>query len=331
MPKAQAWGKSIRERDWDRGFGFYAEIIQEYSWKRLTYPEDVMNAFSGMLSALEQHTGWSFTHNLPEELIDWALLWIPAGHHQRRPPPQSGPLLQFPSWSWTGWLGPITFNLAFGYALDILFSLLKEVEVEFVEENTSTLRNSHRIITGKNESGGHSTFEFAKSPPVPKIVHLVPEASGSTLRFTTMVISAAHFRTEELQPWEWDPEATSDKRARASQSGVLVTLNDEVAGCFLGVSADFLRHYRWSHLQLLAISRTEVSWLMEGMKMLARSGSSILVEYQDRNASKSSHDIVFNVMLVQKRGRFHERVAVGRIFRNSWNKFNPVEETIQLV
>jgi hypothetical protein len=109
-------------------------------------------------------------------------------------------------------------------------------------------------------------------------------------------------------------------------------LNEEVAGCFLGISADFLGHYRWSHLRLLAISKTKLLWLMEGIKMRG-TGSRIWEDYYKWNKNKgiNARDIIFNVMLVQKRGRFHERVAVGRIFRNSWNQCNPVEETIQLV
>ena len=46
MSRAPAWREIIQLKDWDRGFEFYAELIQEYSWKVLSFPEDVVIAFS---------------------------------------------------------------------------------------------------------------------------------------------------------------------------------------------------------------------------------------------------------------------------------------------
>jgi hypothetical protein len=51
----------------------------------------------------------------------------------------------------------------------------------------------------------------------------------------------------------------------------------------------------------------------------------------DLSDIRDKHYRVNNVMLVQRRGKFHERVAIGQIDKISWNKGNPVEETILLV
>ncbi|CZR58486.1 uncharacterized protein PAC_08378 [Phialocephala subalpina] len=352
MSRAPGWRKSIERKDWDRGFAFYAELIQEYSWKALSYPEDIINAFSGLLNALETHSGWNLTHGLPEQMIDWALLWIPVGLHQRRPPPRSGQLLQFPSWSWIGWIGPITFNLAYDNALLPLSSLLEEVQLETFEENTTNFSGLRRVIRGKIDRGGKpykSTFLEAElfNLATGKEDSSLP---GSTLRFTAMTISAASFQANDIPPWRWNPDIHSDKKARIEQSGVSITFSTGLAGLFLGLSLDFLRRYKWSHLRLVAISRSEVIDDQDDMPIIIPSES-----YRHRWISgtpdqvDSSHipfwesyrkwcvrynttpTVLYNVMLVQKRGPYYERVAVGQIDQQHWGAANPVKETVLLV
>ncbi|EON68494.1 hypothetical protein W97_07704 [Coniosporium apollinis CBS 100218] len=102
LARAPGWVENIRKKEWNQAFAFYVEIIHEYSWKRLSYSYDVMNAFSGILSALEECFGWSFPHGLPEALFDYALMWVPADVVERRPHAPPGPNRHFPSWSWCG-------------------------------------------------------------------------------------------------------------------------------------------------------------------------------------------------------------------------------------
>jgi hypothetical protein len=365
MSRAPAWGQSIKRKDWDRGFAFYAELIQEYSWKTLSFPEDVLNAFSGLLNALETHSGWNFIHGLPEQLIDWALLWIPAGFHQRRPPPNSGPLLQFPSWSWIGWIGPITFNLSYTYTLTELSSLLANVELETFQGNTSNfieIQRSIREKDGPDESHRSEGIE-AKSFNLATLKKN-DSLPGNILRFTAMTISTALFQTKNIPLWRWNAEIHSDRRAtKLEQTGVSITSSTGLAGLFLGISLDFLRHYKWSHLRMVAISevntfhrkaelsiepsetcrdqRSEVpprplpsadipfwdayrDWMHHGNR---RGGPSSFLP----NSLSNPDDLFYNIMLLQRRGPYYERVAVGQIDRHSWLEANPVKETILLV
>jgi len=338
MPKAQAWGESIREEDWDRGFGFYAEIIQEYSWKLLTYPEDVTKALSGMLGALEQHSGWTFAHCLPEQLLDWALLWVPAGSHQRRPAPPSGPILRFPSWSWIGWVGPITFNLNFGHTLKPLNSLLSNVEIESVGETISSFRGVNRILSGKRKVFGTGIVgEEWEKIPITTSQPLTPGLCGSALRFTTSTISADKFQIKEMPPWEWNSAASSDTRARHNQTGVFVTMSGEITGYFPGVSIEFFGRFRWSRLRLVAMSAMLVEDVTDGFGYgfgIKANGESNLWQtylHWANNPERFQKITIYNVMLVQRRGNFHERVAVGRIDIKSFDACCPVSETIQLV
>jgi len=120
----------VEKVEWDAAFRFYAQVVQDYSWKLLTYPEDVVAPFSGIAATLEQHSGWTITHGLAEQFFDWALLWVPLGQTKRRPPPRSSLISPFPSWPWVGWVGPVSYNLAYIDALVDLKTFVTDWEIE---------------------------------------------------------------------------------------------------------------------------------------------------------------------------------------------------------
>jgi len=332
MPRAQAWAEDIRRKDYDRGFAFYAEIIQEYSWKSLSYPKDIMNAFAGILNALETHSSWNITYGMLEELIDWTLLWVPLGVQQRRPSPQSGSLLHFPSWSWIGWIGPITFNLAFNnFALAPLQSLIEDIDVD--------LRSLRRKIVGKS---GNVWIPVSESKladhPLP-----TPSMFPSILRFTIEIINTTNFEIEEMPHWRWNPTEYSDKGTSSEQTGIFITRNGKVTGLLLGTSAKFAPFRNWSHLRLVAISeaRQSVSGIYSSillpgeMENMARQS---WTDYQQLAYKHEAHRFdyptgyfMYNVMVIQRRGDYYERVAVGQMNRLSWKAGIPVKETILLV
>lgn len=43
----------------------YAQLVCEYSWKKLSYPEDAIDAFAGILSVMEDNFGWEFCYGIP--------------------------------------------------------------------------------------------------------------------------------------------------------------------------------------------------------------------------------------------------------------------------
>jgi len=80
----------------------------------LTYQDDVLNAFTGTLAVLQTSFGSEFHHGLPEMFFDLALLWQPTDGVSRRPC-QNGRFV-YPSWSWTGWVGGISYDLLETYS-----------------------------------------------------------------------------------------------------------------------------------------------------------------------------------------------------------------------
>lgn len=92
--------------------------IEEYTFRKLTFPSDIMNALSGILNyyAREHHIshlwGIPFSNNTPSSInepprkriitFEESLRWYPRGFQARRQ--------GFPSWSWSGWYGSITWR-----------------------------------------------------------------------------------------------------------------------------------------------------------------------------------------------------------------------------
>lgn len=85
-------------------FQWYERIIVEYTSKRMGFPDDIINAFTGVQTELQHMFGWTFIAGLPESLADLALLWTPVTKIKRRLTSSHQP-----SWSWSGWVGAVRY------------------------------------------------------------------------------------------------------------------------------------------------------------------------------------------------------------------------------
>jgi hypothetical protein len=82
-------------------FPIYSRLVQQYTMRNLSYEADILNAFSGIMMHLQNCYGGKFFSCLPEASFDLALLWV-SGKGQRRRP-------AFPTWSWTSWVGRVSY------------------------------------------------------------------------------------------------------------------------------------------------------------------------------------------------------------------------------
>ena len=90
----------------------YSRMVALYTFRVLSYPSDIINAFSGILSFLGEHRLASIVQGIPLDFADLALYWVAAGPTQRREVgqyPGNGKNSKFPSWSWSGWIGPTVY------------------------------------------------------------------------------------------------------------------------------------------------------------------------------------------------------------------------------
>jgi hypothetical protein len=81
----------------------YLRYVNSYMDRNLTYPDDILKAFSGMAMILEGNLSTSLLFGLPVSYFDAAVLWTQYGVKVER-------RTSFPSWSWSGWFGPINWD-----------------------------------------------------------------------------------------------------------------------------------------------------------------------------------------------------------------------------
>ena len=84
----------------------YAEMVEEYSSRNLSYQGDAFFAFSAIITAMGRSMPCGTLFGLPEVIFDGSLLWITRGTSSRRTD-ANGKILSFPSWSWIAWNGGI--------------------------------------------------------------------------------------------------------------------------------------------------------------------------------------------------------------------------------
>lgn len=89
-------------------FGHFQELLKAYRSKSLSQESDTLNAFSGILAALTDQSGWSFVSGLPEQHLEFGLLWMPKDSRPSRR------IEGFPTWSWAAWDCVPTWDSHFG-------------------------------------------------------------------------------------------------------------------------------------------------------------------------------------------------------------------------
>jgi len=88
-------------------FKEYANLVTQYSQRRLKHSSDALQAIAGLSHVLELCFRGPIKQGLPETSLDAALLWRPAARLQRRNVPGIA------SWSWAGWEGGVRYEDAF--------------------------------------------------------------------------------------------------------------------------------------------------------------------------------------------------------------------------
>ncbi|KAH8809417.1 heterokaryon incompatibility protein-domain-containing protein [Xylogone sp. PMI_703] len=88
-------------------FQIWADCVNEYMGRNLTYPGDIMHGFAGLMSFLEEKYEWKFCWGIPDEHFALGLLWAGARGlktKRREAFRDDGNQKLYPSWSWTGWM-----------------------------------------------------------------------------------------------------------------------------------------------------------------------------------------------------------------------------------
>ncbi|KAM0446009.1 hypothetical protein ACHAO4_009597 [Trichoderma viride] len=298
-------------------FTEYANAVKEYTKRRLTFSDDIVNAFEGISSQLSHHMGHKFLAALPESYLDIALLWTPSVLQERRKSDGT----RFPSWSWAGWIGQAGYDAPGPDEKELIELTTKW----YVKDGPATPRLVNDVGMGIDEVplgctlsinalcwepifesiGGHS----GKRPEVE-----IPNMQGPYLQFWT----SCSFFTIVQRKWR-DPETLQ------MNSSVRKPIHAHIH-CTTG-----------SRRQLagrLILNGNGPDEVIEGKhEFIVLSGA--LVKGFDSitgNVTYSDEAEMYNVMLVEWDDQ-HEvasRLGTGRIFKEAWDMSLPTIRFVTL-
>lgn len=115
--KILLFGKGVDKDtyDWRGSRSVYEGLVEKYTERKLSYPADILDAFTGISSILSDKYRMDgceeLTAGLPRREFLRYLLWSPKETPTRRLPRVTGRHEEcFPSWSWIGWMCPIFYK-----------------------------------------------------------------------------------------------------------------------------------------------------------------------------------------------------------------------------
>ncbi|KAL9583900.1 MAG: hypothetical protein Q9203_004887 [Teloschistes exilis] len=108
------------EDKWAETFDLWANMVQDYTFRRMTYATDILAALEGISQAFHGFCGWKTINGLIEDVMDYALLWRPVGPINRRFRRNGNPYkrqeadnvseLCLPTHAWCAWLDLVTYD-----------------------------------------------------------------------------------------------------------------------------------------------------------------------------------------------------------------------------
>lgn len=108
----------------------YVNLVEQYTKRHLSFKSDILNAFKGIISAMEQQYQTRFIYGMPIHPLEYALLWAPIGPRKARSSILSGAgETMLPTWSWAACEGLIGYYTIDQEALDTPLSCTSEMNL----------------------------------------------------------------------------------------------------------------------------------------------------------------------------------------------------------
>jgi hypothetical protein len=313
---------------WSKDFYHYTHLLEDYTSRQLSYQGDLLLAFSGIQTRFMISSGGDFICGLPEVVFDQALLWVPKGKRilDRRTDPvslSSSISIQAPSWSWTGWHGPVENVLSNSMRLEDLIPSIQRFEIYGPNVRRSVQRHPARAGDPEREAE-----ELAK-------LRVVGECCVDSSPFQTYFLV---FETDTIQLKRFRVFERSLLTRTLANCGKTGILDENGKGC--GVFFNKLPNDIYSDVSALSlIALSHWKYNLHSEWALTEYFGINTYSYNDVDPSLKYEweSRILVVMLVKwipletRVGvRMAERVAIGSIHVNAWVKSSPQSVVVSL-
>jgi hypothetical protein len=328
----------------DEQFKIYASLVNEYSGRHLTFATDGLNAFAGIIAALEREFQTSFTNGLPERMLDLALLWIPFRTSSERESPGRRLVRQrrhqFPSWSWVGWEGQAAyFSRMFTSTsyVQIQRDFVKRQETRLPHPNFDRFRSCIELVQIVSQSPAKAV---ASSDTTNEVIQNASQEEHPTIHSYDLL----HIRAETISvsSFLFDPKMDSVFAAglyffssfkERMFSGEFLPIYDgknRRCGFLYDPGIPFNFHAPRNKLIRMSASSKECMIRRPLNEQPRNNPFKFLSPYFDPDEFWPREWCVLNVMLVRRSGKFWERITIGVVHEDAWKDAQSKEEELIL-
>ncbi|KAI9711723.1 MAG: hypothetical protein M1820_001867 [Bogoriella megaspora] len=299
-------------RSGSEAFRAYCNFVSVYLRRQLSFPDDILNALSGLLKIFERSMDTRFCWGLPLRWFDLALLWQLYGPARRRADAElSSRDSKFPSWSWTGWdtgseppywLTPNEIQrLIYFWAVG--------------EDNTAVPMYTGECGYGEIDGLEISTDDFQRAnlelTLLPTGGQCTPRQLDSLKYLLSRTAVACLFldsRWQEVEDRNLWPNGIHLKIFDSEDKWVGLILTDR----------EWAKSQRGDCFDFMLLSRAERA-RVEGNHTF------------DEKCYEKRPWCLLNVMLLKWEGDLAERVAVGVVHEDAWKAAEPESKYVKLV
>jgi hypothetical protein len=336
----------------------YSRLVSSYNNRLLTYQSDALQAFSAIINVLSRSFPGGLFYGIPELYFDFGLLWRSNTPSRRRSD-------EFPSWSWVGWEGNVVFsclkkshqlvwdNESFGPPIDIYpmvvwHKKIRETAEKFQIDNSyydfqkmrkdpsvplppgwSRVKPSNLRFKAPGCANNLWVFRHA-DVPYKDFVHPIPMPPKPLAPSPDMWDKHLIFRTTRCFLFSGALLDAIPQRSAWSNisndfvpyclSFLLIDASGQWAGMIYSNSSD--------PKEVVLGERCEVIIISAGTAHIDENESvkSWLEEWKcvDDIKDKNVYEF-YNVLLIQRKGEIAYRKALGRVWKDAWQR-HPVEE-----
>jgi Heterokaryon incompatibility protein (HET) len=305
----------------------YAFTIQDYNKRRLTFPGDILRAFSGVTSALHQQFLDGFHFGLPRMFFDVTLLWQPDKPlHRRRGEQQEQYSTALPSWSWIGWEGDLDLSLwASGYDY-VLTRRTRNQSFPSTSVRTRSIvqwSSSGRLIQNPWPSTNWGWTQQGRvwqhsTDPHTDFQYPVPILKPSDITYDSLSTSSLLIGSVRRGWFKFGPVIRSSMRCVSRE---LRGSNNQFSGC-LRLNHGITCHEDHVANTCFETGRTcEFIAISTGRARNADDETELLEEWHHPSRPREGEFYeYYNVLWIEWEGKIAYRKALGRIWKDTWER-----------
>ncbi|KAE9376422.1 HET-domain-containing protein [Stipitochalara longipes BDJ] len=299
----------------------YSKLVEEYYQRKFTFTNDIINAFAGIESAMENICKWTMIYGLPKEVLDSAIIWEPGRPRNARettnpsrllyakvggvPSTKTNPIQarssQFPSWSWAAWMGDICYNEWSATDLRVLHS---PFELGMPRQLYHTRDPFNTSLTQTALVHPSDCYSVSKAP-------LNEQPKPSVLRFSAECLPGSVFLLRNTI-------------FREKHTCLIFNRQENRVGTIPGVEDTFVEHYESTSVDMILLSASKLS--VHRFQSLEDMGYPSIFDLQYPRDEWS----IFTIMLAKWDKGYAKRLALGYIHRDAWKEADPKVKDILL-